>query len=138
MIKQRSLPLDITDRLQRLAKELQQDTRVGFAYLFGGMASGIKKPLSDADVAIFLNEYSGDPEVKLAFIGELSDILGTDEVDLVILNTAPISLIGRILKTKQLLADNQPFLRHRFESLSLREFFDFKRLEQAVLDRRFA
>jgi hypothetical protein len=98
----------------------------------------VQKPLSDVDIAVFLDPACVDAETKLDLIGLLTDTLGTDEVDLVILNTAPTSLMGRILKHKKLLADNQPFQRHQFESLKMREFFDFRRLEQAILDRRFA
>jgi hypothetical protein len=137
MIKHHRIPADISDRLERLASLLQQDQRVVFAYLFGGLASGIQKPLSDVDIAVMLDSSVVDTELKLDLIGLLTDTLGTDEVDLVILNRAPISLVGRILKQKKLLADNQPFQRHQFESLAMREFFDFRRLEQAILDRRF-
>lgn len=138
MIKYRRIPADIFDRLERLATLLRQDQRVVFAYLFGSLASGVQKPLSDVDIAVMLDSSVLNAEAKLDLIGLLTDTLGTDEVDLVILNTAPTSLIGRILKQKKLLADNQPFQRHKFESLAMREFFDFRRLEQAILDRRFA
>jgi len=138
MIKYHRIPADISDRLERLASLLQQDQRVVFAYLFGGLASGVQKPLSDVDIAVMLDSSVVDAELKLDLVGLLTDTLGTDEVDLVILNTAPTSLVGRILKHKKLLADNQPFQRHQFESLKMREFFDFRRLEQTILDRRFA
>lgn len=138
MIKRNRIPSDISDRLERLSSLLQQDQRVIFAYLFGGLATGVQKPLSDVDIAIFLSPECVDAETKLDLIGLLTDTLGTDEVDLVVLNTAPISLVGRILKQKKLLADNQPFQRHEFESLAMREFFDFRWFEQAILDRRFA
>jgi len=94
--------------------------------------------LSDIDIAVYLNSHVDKAEAKLGIIGSLSDTLKTDEIDLVILNDAPISLVGRILNKKRVLADKQPFLRHSFESLALREFFDFSRREQDILYRRFA
>lgn len=138
MIKRHRIPAEIFDRLERLASVLKQDQRVIFAYLFGGLASGVQKPLSDVDIAVFLDPACVNAETKLDLIGQLTDTLGTDEVDLVILNTASISLVGRILKQKKLLADNQPFQRHQFESLKMREFFDFSYFEQKILRRRFA
>jgi len=89
MIKHHRIPADIFDRLDRLTSLLQQDKRVVFAYLFGGLASGVQKPLSDVDIAVMLNSSVVNAEVKLDLIGLLTDTLGTDEVDLVILNTAP-------------------------------------------------
>ena len=137
MIKRHRIPADISDRLERLASLLKQDQRVIFAYLFGGLASGMQKPLSDVDIAVFLDPACVDAETKLDLIGLLTDTLATDEVDLVVLNRAPISLVGRILKQKKLLADNKPFQRHQFESLAMREFFDFSYFEQKILHRRF-
>ena len=138
MIKQRPLPPDIAERLERLAARLKQDQRVLFAYLFGSLASGVLKPLSDVDIAVFLDSADVTPETKLEVVGMISDTLGTDEVDVVILNTAPVSLTGRILKRRTVLADNQPWRRHLFESRTMREFFDFNRSEQEILTRRFA
>jgi len=56
----------------------------------------------------------------------------------VVLNSAPLSLVGRILGARRVIADKQPYLRHAFESRTLREFFDFRRKEQDILFRRFA
>lgn len=55
MIKQRPLPADITDRIQKLESLLINDQRVRFAYLFGELASGERKPLSDVDIAVYLD-----------------------------------------------------------------------------------
>ena len=137
MIKQNKIPLDISKRLNLLEPLLSSDGRIIFAYIFGGLATGKQRPLSDVDIALYLDSCADKAEVKLDIIGSLSDTLKTDEIDLVILNDAPISLVGRILKKKRLIADKQPFLRHRFESLALREFFDFSRNEQDILFRRF-
>ena len=138
MIKQRALPSDILQRLELLEPLLTSDSRVVFAYIFGGLASGRQRPLSDVDIAVYLDSYVDKIETKLDIIGVLSDALKTDEIDLVVLNGAPISLVGRVLMKKRLIVDKQPFIRHSFESLALREFFDFSRKEQDVLSRRFA
>lgn len=137
MIKQNKIPGNISSRLDLLEPLLAGDSRIVFAYLFGGLASGRQRPLSDVDIAVYLDSCDDKAEVKLDIIGSLSDTLKTDEIDLVILNDAPISLVGRILRMKRLIVDKQPFLRHKFESLALREFFDFSRSEQDILFRRF-
>jgi predicted nucleotidyltransferase len=138
MIKQNKLSIDISSRLNLLEPLLSADSRIIFAYIFGGLATGNQRPLSDIDIAVYLDSCADRAEAKLDIIGNLSDTLKTDEIDLVILNDAPISLVGRILKKKRLIADRQPFIRHRFESLALREFFDFSRCEYKILFRRFS
>jgi hypothetical protein len=69
--------------------------------------------------------------------GKISEILGTGEIDLVILNKAPLSLAGRVLQGRKVLVDKAPFVRHRFESLTLRMFFDFSLKERTILKRRY-
>jgi len=138
MIKHNKIPSDISARLNLLEPLLSGDDRVIFAYIFGGLASGEQRPLSDIDIAVYLDSYLDKADAKLEIIGALSTVLKTDEIDLVILNDASTSLVGRILKNKRLIVDKQPFLRHSFESLALREFFDFSRIEKDILFRRYA
>jgi len=137
MIKFEQLPQDILSKLPTVRETLVLDERVVFAYLFGGLAKGRVNPLSDVDIAVFLNDVSELAEYKLSLFDAVTAALGTAELDLVVLNTAPISITGRVLQNKQVLVDKDPFRRHAYESLTLREFFDFRIKEEAVLSRRF-
>ena len=65
------------------------------------------------------------------------DILKTDNIDLVVLNAAPLTLKMKILENKKVIVDKVPFLRHRYESLTMREYFDFSFLESFILRKRF-
>ena len=47
----------------------------------------------------------------------------TAELDLIVLNTAPLSLTGRILQNKKVLVDKDPHCQYEYESLTLRIFF---------------
>ena len=112
-----------------------EESNIIFAYLFGGLAKGQFGPLSDIDLALYLkNEKKID---YLDTFGKISEILGTGEIDLVILNKAPLSLAGRVLQGRKVLVDKAPFVRHRFESLTLRMFFDFSLKERTILKRRY-
>ncbi len=137
MIKRHPLPKDIEKRLERLAPKLDQIEEICFAYLFGGLARGRRDPLSDVDIAVFLRRTDSLAQVKLDLVGELTDTLGSDEFDLVILNQAPISLAGRILLNRRVLVDKAPYLRHDYEAVTLRKFYDFSRKEEAILRQRF-
>ena len=94
-------------------------------------------PLSDLDIAIFLKEHADFQERRMEILGELINLLQTDEIDLVILNIAPLTLRMKILENKKVVVDQMPSLRHRFESLTAREYFDFSVVEKAILERRF-
>jgi hypothetical protein len=90
------------------------------------------------DIAVYLSDNADAADVKIDMLGKLIEILGTDEIDLVILNTASPSLAMNVLKNKRLLADNDPAKRHCFESLSFRKYFDFLPIELGMLKKRLA
>jgi predicted nucleotidyltransferase len=132
------LPADIEHRLATLGAILEERPAVRFAYLFGGAGRGDLRPLSDIDVAVYLDEAVDPVQARLALIGAVTKHLATDEIDLVVLNGAPTALLGRILQSRRVIADKDAFLRHRFESLALRKFLDFRIFERRFLDARFA
>ncbi len=135
MNRGRPLPGDIEARLASLGEILDECPGLVFAYLFGGAARGRLTPLSDIDVAAF---FDGDvDEGRLEALARATRHLGTDEVDLVALNTAPTALIGRILGTRRVICDRDPYRRHRFESLETRKAADFRIFERKLLERRF-
>ncbi len=111
MIRFKKVPEDIFQRMDLLTDFLKEDSKIIFAYLFGSLAKNHRKPLSDVDLGIYVKDIKKLDD--LSFYNKVSKILRTDEVDLVVLNTAPISLTGRILQKKRILIDKDPFLRHR-------------------------
>ena len=86
------------DLLPDAVAYLKTHSKVIFAYLFGGLAKHPPFPLSDVDIAVYLNRGSKFAESKLDILGRLMDILHTDEIDLVILNRAEISLAMNQIK----------------------------------------
>jgi hypothetical protein len=137
MIRHKKLPANIEDLIPKALTYLQSMPDILFAYLFGSFGRGKPFPLSDVDIAVYLKEPSDVQQKKMQILGTLIDILETDEIDLVILNSAPLPLRMRILENKKVVADREPFSRHRYESLTMREYFDFSILEKQILNRRF-
>jgi predicted nucleotidyltransferase len=136
VIREQPLPPDIRERLGTLGQALERCPSVVFAYLFGGAAAGRLTPLSDVDVAVYLDPRADPIAARLAATQAAVRHLATDEVDLVVLNAAPIALVGRVLTGRRVILDRDPFLRHRFESLRAREFADFRVFERRLLERR--
>lgn len=123
-----------TPLFDRLAATLADDGEVVFGYLFGSQATGLARASSDVDVAVFLQPGADGFESKLRILGRLQAAAGSDLVDLVVLNTAPVSLAGRVLASRRVLVDRDPPARHRYESLTAREFRDFRIREHRLLD----
>lgn len=137
MIRKTPLPPDLDRRLPALAERLAREPCVLFAYLFGSLARGQRTPLSDVDVAVHLAADADPVGAKLDLLQLVTDVLGTDEVDLVVLDTAPLMLRHRILQSRIVLADRAPSQRAAFESRTLREAWDFQPRERRILEGRY-
>jgi len=137
MIRHSKLPKDISDRIKYASQYLEKRKDVIFAYLFGGLAKGDATPLSDVDIAVYLDEGVDCIEAKLDILEDLIDILNTDEIDLIVLNQSSLALSMNVIRNNRLIVDKQPFTRHAHDSLVMRKYFDYSRLESAILKRRF-
>ncbi len=137
MIKYSKLPENIERLLPQAEAYLRSRSDIAFAYLFGSLAKRRRTPLSDVDISIYLSEGGDTVEKKMQILGKLMELLETDEIDLVVLNTAPLTLRMKVLENKSVIVDNAPFLRHAYESMTMRKYFDFSIKEMSILERRF-
>lgn len=118
---------DLERKLYRYARK----KGVEALYLFGSTVSGKRTPLSDVDIAVLLPEdVPGDQylERRLEMMVELSDLLGIDKVDLVILNRAPPLLVHRVITRGKLIYARDDLKRTRFEARAIQEYLDTKPL----------
>jgi hypothetical protein len=137
MIHISPLPENIDELLPLAFDYLRSDEDILFAYLFGSLARKKAGRLSDVDIAVYCEEGSSFPEKKLEILGNLVGILKTDEIDLVVLNRAPLAIRMKILENKKVIVDKAPLIRHRYESLTMRQYFDFSYKESFILSTRF-
>jgi len=137
MIRISPLPENIEELLPEAYEYLRADKDILFAYLFGSLARKKARSLSDVDIAVYCREGSPFPEKKLEILGNLASVLKTDEIDLVMLNRAPLALRMKILENKKVIVDKAPLIRHRYESMTMRQYFDFSYKESFILRKRF-
>ncbi len=135
MIRFKKIPDDIDQKIACLTDLFVSEPNILFAYLFGGLLKERRSPLSDVDIAVFVKDLKKLEYIEL--FGKITDALGTDEVDLVVLNTMPVSFTGRVLQNRKILIDKKPFIRHRYESITMRKYFDFAIKERDILQRRY-
>lgn len=99
---------------------------IEFAYLFGSIAKGKENKLSDIDIAVkFKNNYNNMKDMLIR--GEIIDFASKffdKNVDIISLDKASIFLKYEVIKDGLIIKDN--LNRATFESLVLREYFDFK------------
>ena len=128
--------------LVRLTRALAPRGEVLEAYLFGSHARGKAGSDSDVDVAVYIDETAAD-EGHWGYRAELTThlmvALGTDDVDVVVLNQAPILLYHRVLcdGVRLLSRDLRATTSRAGQALS--RYFDFlPQLDKMDAARRFA
>lgn len=100
------LPEDVTDRIPVLIEQIEKDTDVVALYTFGSLATGDLKPLSDLDFGILVSgkfDKQKRFDKHLELIEIFNEVLKTDEVDLVMMNDAPMRFSHNIFKSGELI-----------------------------------
>ena len=97
------------------------------AYLFGSVARETAGARSDVDVAVL---YAVTPPATLEGLpldleSEISRLVGRP-AQVIVLNTAPVDLVHRVLRDGVLLLDRDPGARIRFEVRARNAFFDLQ------------
>lgn len=99
------------------------ESNIKFAYLFGSLAENKITLLSDTDIAVYLDGRTNHFKYRLKLIELLINRLKADNIDLVILNTAPPLLKYEVIKSNYVLKDDA-MRRVPFEYTVLQEFLD--------------
>jgi predicted nucleotidyltransferase len=124
-------PIDSAAR-ERLARALDREGVVA-AMLIGSQARGGAGPLSDVDLAVW-HDPGLDPaarlQLQLALSAAAARALGTDEVDVVLLNGATPLMRQRAIRDAggRRLVERDPKARVRFEARALLDYLDTKPL----------
>lgn len=117
--------MDVRQLEALLDAKLGTDANVVAVYLFGSRARGMSREGSDVDLGLLLR--SAPPALLLGqpfeLQAELSSELGIP-VDLVVMNTAPVDLVHRILRDGRIVLEQDRSRRIAFEVKARNEYFD--------------
>jgi predicted nucleotidyltransferase len=117
--------------LNGLGPVFAADARVRFAYVFGSVAAGTARPDSDIDLAVSVASRGtllDDARLRDALVAAL----GRDDVDLVVLEDAPLWLAYRVVGGRPIYSrDDVARVRHR--AAVEHDFLDFKPYHDAYL-----
>lgn len=128
--------------VERLTRALEPRAEILEAYLFGSHARGDAHRLSDIDVAVYIDETraeAGPFGYQADLTTHLMVALGTNAIDVVVLNTAPPLLYHRVLRdgVRVLSRDLRATTTRAGQALS--RYFDFlPQMEKMDAARRFA
>jgi predicted nucleotidyltransferase len=111
--------------------------RVEFAYLFGSQARSNAGPGSDFDIAVYLGrtiEPRESLDLALTMANELEGATGLAPIEVIILDSAPLPLAGRVVNEGRVLYSTNEAERAAYESLTFRKFTDFDVFARALDD----
>ena len=127
--------MDLDARLAALALHWARDAEVAAVYLFGSRARGAASVRSDVDLAVVL-AAGLDAErrwrKRLDLITEATGMLGTDAVDLLVLEDAAIPVAHRVLRDGHLLAERDAARRTQVAEYVMRRYLDEEYLRREL------
>jgi predicted nucleotidyltransferase len=118
-----------TEKISTIRNILIEDGRIKFAYLFGSQAEKKNAPLSDTDIAVYLDVRIDYFAYRLKLMETLAKKLKEENFDLIVLNTAPTLLKYEVIKSNYVLKDDKR-RRISFEIKVLQEYLDTSYLRQ--------
>lgn len=119
------------ERLRAGAPEAFTGTPVRFAYLFGSYAAGTAGLRSDVDVAVHVAGAEVTTDLLLDLAGRIERLSGVD-TDVVVLDTASLRLVHRVLAEGVVLYGADEPHRVRYEATMRRISTDFARHADAL------
>lgn len=117
---------DIINKAKVFISTINSKYNIKFAYIFGSQATGEASENSDVDIALYFGKsYEAMEEAFIrGDIIEEGKAFFRKDVDVVSLNNASLLLKYEIIHDGIVIKDDDE--RTNFESLALREYFDFK------------
>lgn len=118
---------DIIELSKKFICEIDKKYKIQFSYLFGSQATKNATEASDVDLAVYFG-CNYEPLEELFIRGEIIEegkAFFKKEIDLVSIKGATLLLQYEIIRSGIVIKDDE-ITRGDFESLTLREYFDFK------------
>lgn len=117
----------IKELKEKLGSYFKNNSEIVAVFLFGSQVNGFTHNKSDIDIALLLessSEVSLEKELELSV--DITNRFGGKEIDLVILNKAPIILSYRIISQGELIYVKDEYKYAQFKERTLLNYFDFK------------
>lgn len=112
--------------IRRIQELLQIREEILFAYIFGSVARQQARPDSDVDIALYVTRKRNFFSYRLKILRLLEKALHQENIDVVILNEAPLSLRFLVQKQGMLLFEKSHDARIRFEVQTMKEYWDYE------------
>ncbi|MBC8235584.1 nucleotidyltransferase domain-containing protein [bacterium] len=133
----------ITEIIEKLKNFFANREEVQFAVIFGSLAKGTANKLSDVDIAVMIVPHFKDTfpyGYQATLTADLMQELKRNDVDVVILNKAPIALRYEVLRYGKFIHVRDKQARIQFQIDTINRYEDFKhiyRVHEEAFHRRW-
>lgn len=106
-----------------------EELGVFIVYLFGSKAIGRESGLSDVDLGLVLKQFPPGKDTRAIYhnlYGLFAEIYPTSKLDIVFLQTAPLSLQYFAIKEGKILFEKDPQFTVDYEESIIKQYLDFK------------
>lgn len=115
------------DKFNEIKKIFAAETNndnILLAYIFGSQIKGKTGLLSDYDFAVFLSQKPSF-QFKYKLKNKLVNVLNSGQVDLIILNDAPVEMKYNIIAEGKIIFQKNSIIKTEFEADTLSRYFDY-------------
>ena len=116
--------MDTLALLEQLRPVIPGAPAAALAYLFGSRAEGNVGPLSDYDIAVLLDRDADHEAARLQLTRQIRRQLQAEEIDLVLLNEAPVELAFNVIANGKLIYQRDLGTRVEYEATVMSRYYD--------------
>lgn len=122
--------------LALLRKYFTDKDEIIVAYLFGSAVTGKEGLKKDIDIAVLVNDESAEryTETYSEIYFDLIKLLNREDIDVVIVNDAPLLLRMEVLRNKKIIYERDVEKRVDFEARTIIEYLDWKPMWNFFID----
>jgi predicted nucleotidyltransferase len=117
--------MSLTVVAEKLPVVLTDFATISLVYLFGSQVNGQVGAMSDYDLAILTDSIEDNVTIQVRFQHAIVQAIGTNKVDVVLLNHAPIDLAYHIISEGKLLYKRDLLTQVEFEAQVLSQYGDY-------------
>ena len=110
---------------EQIRRIVQQSPEISLVYLFGSQVTGQTGTLSDYDFALLLTPHADRRSLRASFAHAVALALGTERIDVVLLDQVPIELAYAVIAEGQLLFQRDNATRVEYEALNMSKYGDY-------------
>jgi predicted nucleotidyltransferase len=129
--------INLTTVKKKLLSYFKNHKEVLFAYIFGSQITKKTNKFSDIDIAIFIDKIKINDELyrygyQAETLTDIMKLLGTNKVDLVILNDVKSLLKHRVIYFGELIYSINEKERINFQVDTINKYMDYKMLQKKI------